>query len=71
MTSDLRIAFTGRALLILEIEDWGPMEWRFDDEAAVRDLIRVVLTHCGTSFPVGSYKASYGRKLTTMLEHTP
>lgn len=43
MTDDLRLNFTGKAVLIVELENAGPMEFRFNDMDVLHKLVEVLL----------------------------
>lgn len=43
MTDDLRLNFTGKAVLIIELENAGPMEFRFNDMNVLHKLVNILL----------------------------
>jgi hypothetical protein len=69
MPEDVKLQLAGRMLIVVDLEDWGPMEWRInEDPDLVADVLRLIIERTENSFSVDSYKAAYGRKLKAMLE---
>lgn len=65
--SSLTLRFTGRASLVLELDGYGPMELRVEDEALVLDLVQRVLESCGPVFDVAAYDRAHYSRLRDIL----
>lgn len=56
-------------LIVVDLEDVGPMEWRVqEDPDLVADVLRLLVDRMGPTMSVDSYKAAYGRKLKRLLD---
>ena len=59
--------FTGKATLIIEMEDSNPMEMQVDDMPMVTQLVKT-FTEDTTSFTVDPYSEKHGRKLQKLFK---
>jgi hypothetical protein len=65
----LALKLQGRMLIVVDLEDVGPMEWRVEeDPQLVADVLRLLVDRMGPTMSVDSYKAAYGRKLKRLLD---
>ncbi len=64
----LRLDLNGKALLMLDTDEWGPIELRIDDKATAVELLRVIVDNLGTISTVDSYTKAEGKKLKKMVE---
>lgn len=65
---ELKIDFTGRMVIVLELEDYGPMEIGIDDKDAVLAVVRAIIDRTDSTMTVNSYSASRARTLRRLLE---
>jgi hypothetical protein len=63
----LKLELNGKALLMLDTDEWGPIELRIDKETAV-ELLRVIVDNLGNISSVDSYTKAEGKKLKKMVE---
>jgi hypothetical protein len=64
----LRLDLNGKALLMLDTDEWGPIELRIDDKETAVELLRVIVDNLGTISTVDSYTKAEGKKLKKMVE---
>jgi len=61
------LRFTGRASLVVELEDYSPIEFRVDDLDAVKALVRAMLDSSDELF-VNSHKSKkHSRRLQKLM----
>ena len=64
----LRLDLNGNALLMLDTDEWGPIELRIDDKETAVELLRVIVDNLGNISTVDSYTKAEGKKLKKMVE---
>ena len=64
----LRLDLNGKALLMLDTDEWGPIELRIDDKETAVELLRVIVDNMGNISNVDSYTKAEGKKLKKMVE---
>jgi len=64
----LRLDLNGKTLLILDTDEWGPIELRIDDKETAVELLRVIVDNMGDISDVNSYTKAEGKKLKKMIE---
>jgi hypothetical protein len=64
----LRLDLNGKALLMLDTDEWGPIELRIDDKETAVELLRVIVDNLGNISTVDSYTKAEGKKLKKMVE---
>jgi hypothetical protein len=64
----LKLNFTGKATFVIELEDFGPMEYRIDDKEVVFEIFKVLIEKMGPTTPVDSYDKKTQKKLETLLD---
>lgn len=67
-TNELKISFTGKATLIIELEEHGPIELRIHDKDVLLRVMSVVLEEMNYTTPVDSYDKKTEKKLTKLLD---
>ena len=67
-TKSLNLNFTGRATLLIELEDFGPIEYRINDRKVVVELLKLLIEEMGPTTPVDSYDKKTQKKLETLLD---
>ena len=64
----LKLELNGKALLMLDTDEWGPIELRIDDKETAVELLRVIVDNLGIISSVDSYTKAEGKKLKKMVE---
>ena len=64
----LKLELNGKALLMLDTDEWGPIELRIDDKETAVELLRVIVDNMGNISTVDSYTKADGKKLKKMVE---
>ena len=64
----LKLELNGKALLMLDTDEWGPIELRIDDKETAVELLRVIVDNLGNISTVNSYTKAEGKKLKKMVE---
>jgi len=59
----LKIDFTGKMVVIFDLEGWGPMELRIDDKEVAVAVLKTILELTGNISTVNSYTTAEGKKL--------
>lgn len=67
-TKSLNLNFTGKATLLIELEDFGPIEYRINDRKVVVELLKLLIEEMGPTTPVDSYDKKTQKKLETLLD---
>lgn len=68
MSDSLRLNLTGRMAVIIELEDYGPIQIRVDDQETVREVIRAMLGGDRGTTSVDSYTKRTEQRLRQVLE---
>jgi len=63
----LRLDLNGKLLVLLDTDEWGPLEFRVHDKEAALDIMRVLIEHTDSVSNVDSYTKKEGRKLKKMV----
>lgn len=66
---DLKLNFTGKASVLVELEDYGPMQYRINDLDTVIKIIRVILDASNNTTTVDSYNAREQKTFTKILDN--
>ena len=64
----LRLDLNGKLLVLLDTDEWGPIEFRVDDKEAALDIMRVIIEHTDGVSNVDSYTKKEGKKLKKMVD---
>lgn len=64
---DMHLTFTGKMVIIVELEEFGPMEFTIDDKDMVLDVMKVILG-VSNNFSVNSYSKRDEKTLKKLLE---
>ena len=64
----LKLELNGKVLLMLDTDEWGPIELRIDDKETAVELLRVIVDNLGNISTVDSYTKAEGKKLKKMVE---
>ena len=63
----LRLDINGKLLVLLDTDEWGPIEFRINDKDAALDIMRVIIEHTDGISNVDSYTKKEGKKLKKMV----
>lgn len=64
----LRLDINGKLLVLLDTDEWGPIEFRINDKDAALEIMRVIIEHTDGISNVDSYTKKEGKKLKKMVE---
>lgn len=64
----LRLDLNGKLLVLLDTDEWGPLEFRVNDKDAALEIMRVLIEHTDGVSNVDSYTKKEGKKLKKMVE---
>lgn len=64
----LRLDLNGKLLVLLDTDEWGPIEFRINDKDAALDIMRIIIEHTDGISNVDSYTKAEGKKLKKMVE---
>jgi hypothetical protein len=64
----LKLDFTGKMVVVIDLEGYGPMELKVDDKEVTLAVIKLILDLTGNVSTVDSYTTAEGKKLKKMLE---
>ena len=64
----LKLDFTGRGSVLLEMSNYGPITFDFDDVDIAKMLMKVFLENCEDGWPVHSYDEGEQATVTGILE---
>ena len=63
----LRLDINGKLLVLLDTDEWGPIEFRINDKDAALEIMRVIIEHTDGISNVDSYTKKEGKKLKKMV----
>lgn len=66
--TDLKLDFTGKASLLIELKDYGPMQYRINDLDTVMKIVRVILDASNNTTTVDSYGKREEKTFTKILD---
>lgn len=52
---ELKLEFTGKGFIILELEQYGPMQFKWENKHLTSELLRVILNEMGNTSEVNSF----------------
>ena len=64
---EVKLTFTGKMSILIENENYGPMEYRINDMDTVMKVLRVLLAAMGPTAAVDSYDARTQKTFTKIL----
>jgi len=64
----LRLDLNGKLLVLLDTDEWGPIEFRINDKDAALEIMRVIIEHTDGISNVDSYTKKEGKKLKKMVD---
>lgn len=64
----LRLDFNGRMLIVIDTDEWGPIEFNVNDKETVLEVMRTLIARSDNDWSVDSYTKTEGKKLKKMVE---
>lgn len=64
----LRLDFTGKMLIIIDTDEWGPIEFNVNDKETVLEVMRTLINRSDNNWSVDSYTKTEGKKLKKMVD---
>lgn len=68
LVDELKLKFTGKMTMIIELEEHGPLVYNINDLAAVSDAVGVILDYTDNTTPVNSYNKREEIKFRKILD---
>lgn len=65
---EFKLKFTGKASILIEQENYGPLEYRINDLDTVMKIVRLLIDEIGPTTPVNSYNARTQKTFTKILD---
>lgn len=62
----LRLDFNGKMLILIDTDEWGPIEFNVNDKETVLEVMRTLI-QCSEGWSVNSYTKTEGKKLKKMV----
>jgi hypothetical protein len=64
----LRLDFNGKMLIVIDTDEWGPIEFNVNDKETVLEVMRTLIDCSDNSWSVDSYTKTEGKKLKKMVD---
>jgi hypothetical protein len=65
---ELHLRFTGKATFLVELQEYGPIEWRVDDMDTVLKMVSILLNNTDHRVPVNSYDKRTEKTFKRLLD---
>lgn len=65
---DLQLSFTGKMSILIEVEEYGPLQFRIDDFELTKEIVRIILDRTDNITSVDSYDKREQKTLTKLLD---
>lgn len=65
---EFKLKFTGKMSIVIELEDYGPMQFRVNDIDVALEVARLILKHTDNKMSVDSYGKREETTLKKMLD---
>ena len=59
----LKLDFTGKLVLLVDLEGYGPIEIRADDKELVTEVMKLIIEHTGNVSDVNTYTTAELKRL--------
>jgi hypothetical protein len=66
--SDIKLNFTGKMSVIVELEDHGPLEFRIHDMTTVKQVVKFILELTDYKTPVNGYGKNEEKRMQKLLD---
>ena len=63
----LRLDFNGKMLILIDTDEWGPIEFNVNDKETVLEVMRTLINRSDNNWSVDSYTKAEGKKLKEMI----
>jgi hypothetical protein len=64
----LKLEFTGKMVLLVDLDGYGPMELRVDDKDLVTEVMRLIIERTGNVSDVNTFTATELKRLKKYME---
>jgi hypothetical protein len=64
----LKLDFTGKLVLLVDLAGYGPMEIRADDRELVTEVMKLIIEHSGNVSDVNTFPAAELKRLTKYVK---
>jgi hypothetical protein len=64
----LRLDFNGKMLIVIDTNEWGPIEFNVNDRETVLEVMRTLIDCSDNNWSVDSYTKTEGKKLKKMMK---
>jgi hypothetical protein len=71
VAEELKLMFTGKAALIIDLEGFGPMEFSFNDHVVLQKIVRIMLDELGELSTVNSYDDNMESVFRGVMDRIP
>ena len=65
---EVKLKFTGKMSILIELEGSGPMQWRVNDADITMEIARIMLSHMNNKLSVDSYDTKEQNTFTKILD---
>ena len=65
----LRLDFNGKMLILIDTDEWGPIEFNVNDKETVLEVMRTLINCSDNNWSVDSYTKTEGKRLKKLLEN--
>ena len=63
----LRLDFNGKMLILIDTDEWGPIEFNVNDKETVLEVMRTLINCSDNNWSVDSYTKTEAKKLKKMV----
>jgi hypothetical protein len=63
----LRLDFNGKMLILIDTDEWGPIEFNVNDKETVLEVMRTLINCSDNNWSVDSYTKTEGKKLKKII----
>ena len=67
-SNNLKLDFTGKMSILIELEEYGPMQYRINDFDTVMKIVKVILDASNNTTTVDSYNAREQKTFQKILD---
>lgn len=71
MKNELNLKFTGKMSILIELEEFGPMEFRVNDYDVTLAVVKLILDNTDNITSVDSYNDTEGEQFKHILKKIP
>lgn len=68
MDKELKLTFTGKMTILIELEEHGPLQYNINDLDTVMDVVRILLKATNNKTSVNSYNKREEKQMQKLLD---